>query len=184
MDNLAAFQGLLQTDTVSNPGFNFNCPVAAFKSEQAWGEDAKTFHRLRACGAEVIRVGLYLPCTRFSRQRPKKELNHGHRRTVQPQKEKAAQTHISHPVVYIGQCHTLNPSHPLLLPLSPQLRSLCLRLYFCPANRFLCTVFLDSRYLCSQTIFVLVFLAGFTLFWTTYFSWSQLEGNGGYGDLP
>lgn len=72
MDNLAAFQGLLQTDTVSNPGFNFNCPVAAFKSEQAWGEDAKTFHRLRACGAEVIRVGLYLPCTRFSRQRPKK----------------------------------------------------------------------------------------------------------------
>ena len=31
--------------------------LGAFKTERAWGEDAKTLTRLGACGAEVVTVG-------------------------------------------------------------------------------------------------------------------------------
>ena len=32
-------------------------------------------------------------------------------------------------------------------PLCPHVRSLCLPFYSCPANRFICTIFLDSTYM-------------------------------------
>ena len=38
---------------------------------------------------------------------------------------------------------TLCSSHPLHSHLSPQVCSLCLHLYSCPGNRFICAVFLD-----------------------------------------
>ena len=37
-------------------------------------------------------------------------------------------------------------------------------LYSCPANRFICTIFLDSTYIHWYTIFVLLFLTYFTLY--------------------
>ena len=42
----------------------------------------------------------------------------------------------------------LSDFHFLLPPLCPQVSSLCLHLYFCPANRFISTIFLDSIYMC------------------------------------
>ena len=45
------------------------------------------------------------------------------------------------------------------LPLSrPQIHSLCLCLYSCPANRLIHTIFLDSTYMCYYTIFVILWL--------------------------
>ena len=50
---------------------------------------------------------------------------------------------VSHTVVYKCQCDSqFVPPSPSLL--CPHVRSLCVRLYFCPANRFICTIFLDS----------------------------------------
>ena len=50
---------------------------------------------------------------------------------------------VSHMVVYICQSQSPSSSHPPLPPRpSPHIRSL--RLYSCPANRFICTIFLDS----------------------------------------
>ena len=46
---------------------------------------------------------------------------------------------LSHMVVYICQCYSLNWSHPLFLRLCPQDCPLCLCLYSCPANRFIST---------------------------------------------
>ena len=58
---------------------------------------------------------------------------------------------------------TFSFSHPLLPPLCPQVCSLCLRLYCCPTNRFVSTIFLDySTYMCEYAIFV--FLSYFTLY--------------------
>ena len=51
-------------------------------------------------------------------------------------------------VVYICQCWSLNSSHPLLSPPCLQVCSLHLRLYSCPANRFIGAIFLDSPYIC------------------------------------
>ena len=50
--------------------------------------------------------------------------------------------------MYICQCNFLSSSHPLLPPLCPQVRSPCLRLHFSLVNRFICTVFLDSKCMC------------------------------------
>ena len=40
------------------------------------------------------------------------------------------------------------PLHQQLLLLCPQVPSLCLCLYSCPADRFISTIFLDSIYIC------------------------------------
>ena len=50
-------------------------------------------------------------------------------------------------VVYMFQCCSLSSSHPLLPSLCPQVCSLCLHLYSCPANKFISTTFLDSIYM-------------------------------------
>ena len=62
------------------------------------------------------------------------------------------------------QCYSLNLSHSFLPPLSLQVCFLHLHLYFCPANRFFSTIFLDSMCTHYYTIFVFLFLAYFTLF--------------------
>ena len=49
--------------------------------------------------------------------------------------------------VYICQCYFLNSSPPLLLQLCPNVCSLYSYLYFCHANRFISTIFLDSIYM-------------------------------------
>ena len=47
--------------------------------------------------------------------------------------------------------------------LCPQVHSLRLCLYFCPAPRFIRTIFfLDSIYMCQHTVFVFLFLTYFT----------------------
>ena len=49
-------------------------------------------------------------------------------------------------VMYLFQCYSLKSSHPLLLPLSPKVCSLCLCLLCWPACRIVSTIFLDSIY--------------------------------------
>ena len=65
---------------------------------------------------------------------------------------------------YVCQCYSPNASHPLLPPLCPQVCSLRLHLYSCPANRFISTVFLDSMFMGYYMIFVFLFLTYFTLY--------------------
>ena len=52
------------------------------------------------------------------------------------------------------------PAYPSPSP-CPQVHSLCLCLYSCPAPRFIRT-FLDSIYMCSHMVFVFLFLTYFT----------------------
>ena len=54
---------------------------------------------------------------------------------------------ILHMVMYIFQSYSLKSSHPLLLPLSPKVCSLCLCLLCCSARRIVRTIFLDSIYM-------------------------------------
>ena len=56
-------------------------------------------------------------------------------------------------------------SHLLRPPLCPQVHSLHLCLYSCPANRFISTIFLDSIYMCSVQLLSCVRL--FATPWTT-----------------
>ena len=53
---------------------------------------------------------------------------------------------ILHLLVYICQCYFVASSQPPLPLLCPQVRSLRLHLYSCPATRFISTIFLDSVY--------------------------------------
>ena len=55
----------------------------------------------------------------------------------------------SHPfyIWYICQCYSLTSSQLPLPPLCPQVCSLCLRLYSCPATRFISTVFFYIPYM-------------------------------------
>ena len=75
---------------------------------------------------------------------------------------------------YPHQCIHVNPNHPIHPPTTPiphhfpswcpYVCSLHLCLYFCPANRFICTIFLGSTYMREYTIFVFLFLTSFTLY--------------------
>ena len=56
----------------------------------------------------------------------------------------------------------ISQSVPPFLPPTVSTCLLCLCVYFCPANRFICTIFLDSTYMCCYTIFV--FLTDCTLY--------------------
>ena len=51
---------------------------------------------------------------------------------------------------------TLSSPHPMSI-------SLCLFLHCCPVNKFFRTIFLDSVYVCYNTIFIFLFLTHFTL---------------------
>ena len=44
-------------------------------------------------------------------------------------------------------CYALTSTHPFLPLLCPQVCFLCLRIYCCPVNRFIGTIFLDSIYI-------------------------------------
>ena len=50
-------------------------------------------------------------------------------------------------LMYMFQCYSLKSSHPVLLPLSPKVCSLCLCLLCCPVCRTVDTIFLDSMYM-------------------------------------
>ena len=52
---------------------------------------------------------------------------------------------ILHMVVSECQCYSLNLYHPLLPPVCPRVRSLCLHPQSCPANRFVMTILLLSN---------------------------------------
>ena len=54
---------------------------------------------------------------------------------------------ILHKVMYKFQCYSLYPSHPLFPLLCPQVCPVRLHLYSCPADRFICTIFLYSIYI-------------------------------------
>ena len=59
-------------------------------------------------------------------------------------------------------CYSLLTSHPLPPPPTPapcQVCFLCLFLHCGPENKFICTIFLDSIYMCQYTIFILLFLS-------------------------
>ena len=55
---------------------------------------------------------------------------------------------ISHMIIYMFQCYSLNSSHPLLLPQSPKVCSLHLCLFFYLSYRVIVTIFLNSIYMC------------------------------------
>ena len=57
---------------------------------------------------------------------------------------------VLHVVMYLFQRYSLKSSHPHLLPLSPKLCNLCLRLHCCPACRIVSTIFLNP-YICVNT---------------------------------
>ena len=59
---------------------------------------------------------------------------------------------VLHMAVYIWQSYS-QLFHPLLPPLCPQVHSLCLCLYSCPAERFVCTIF--SRF-CINALLLLL----------------------------
>ena len=53
---------------------------------------------------------------------------------------------ISYTVVYMCQSQSPNSSHSPFSPWCPYVCSLYLCLYFCFADRFICTIFLDSTF--------------------------------------
>ena len=61
---------------------------------------------------------------------------------------------IVHMVMYTLQCYSLKSSHPLLLPLSPEVCSLHPCLLCCLARRIVGTILLDFIYTCEYTVFV------------------------------
>ena len=67
--------------------------------------------------------------------------------------------YMSMPLSHFG------PAYPSPSP-CPQVHSLCLLLYTCPAPRFFRNFFfkLDSIYMCQHTVFVFLFLTDFTLY--------------------
>ena len=67
-----------------------------------------------------------------------------------------------HVALHIRQLQS--PSASLHCPQGPHVRSLCLHLYSCPANGFICIIFLGPIHMCSYTIFVFLFLTYFTLY--------------------
>ena len=71
---------------------------------------------------------------------------------------------ILHMVMNMFQCYSLKSPHPHLLPLSPKVCSLHLCLLCCPLCRIIGTVFLNSIYMNSYTVFVFLFLTFFTLY--------------------
>ena len=68
-----------------------------------------------------------------------------------------------HMAMYMIQCYSPNLSQPLLPWLCPQVCS-SLPLHYYTKNRFISTIFLDSIYMHSYTIFVFLFLTYFTLY--------------------
>ena len=73
-------------------------------------------------------------------------------------------SYLLHTVVYTCQSQFPNSYHPPFPAWCPYTCSLCLCLYFCFANRFLCPTFLDSTYMCSYIIFVFLLLTNFSLY--------------------
>ena len=71
---------------------------------------------------------------------------------------------ISHMIIYMFQCYSLKPSHPLLLPQSPKVCSLYLCLFCCLAYRVIVTIFLNSIYMPYYTVLVFFFLTYFALY--------------------
>ena len=74
---------------------------------------------------------------------------------------------------YTYQCIHVNPNLPVhhttsppatFPPWCPYVCSLHLCLNFCPANWFICTIFLGSTYMRYYTILVFLFLTYFTLY--------------------
>ena len=69
---------------------------------------------------------------------------------------------FTHDSVYVSMLLSqFAPPSPF--PLGPQVCSLCLCLYFCPANRFTGIIFLESTCMCSYIIVVFLFRTYFTL---------------------
>ena len=70
----------------------------------------------------------------------------------------------SYMIVYMIQCHSPKSSHPLPLPLSPNVRYTHLCHFCCLAYRVIIAIFLNSIYMCYYTVLVFFFLAYFTLY--------------------
>ena len=71
---------------------------------------------------------------------------------------------ISHMIIYVFQCHFLKWSRPHLLPQSPKVCSLHLRLFCWLAYGAIVTIFLNSIYIHQNTVLVFFFLIYFTLY--------------------
>ena len=69
-------------------------------------------------------------------------------------------------IVYVYQHYSFNLSPSLLPPLRPQDHALRLCLYSCPANKFISTIFLDSRF-CMYNIWYLFFSFWLTSLWAS-----------------
>ena len=62
--------------------------------------------------------------------------------------------------------HVTLPIHLTLSSPSPcpKVYSLCMFLYCCPLSKFFNTIFLDSVYMCQNTVLIFLFLIHFTLY--------------------
>ena len=59
---------------------------------------------------------------------------------------------VSHLIIYMFRCCSLETSHPRLLPQSPKVCSVHLCLFFCFAYRVIITFFLNSIYMCVSML--------------------------------
>ena len=85
--------------------------------------------------------------------------------------ERLTHTHTHN--IYIGQWHSPSSCPPPL----PSLPCVCLlswRLYFCPATRFICTIFLDSIYI--HLYMILVFHRMSWFFYSIVSIYSEIMG--------
>ena len=124
-------------------GCHFLLQFLKVKSESEASQSCPTLSNPMDCGLPGSSVhGIFqakvlewLPLPRLSQSTSLSSLSH------------TANSHwlsVLHMVVYILLCSSLHLSHPLLPPLCPQLCSLCIHLYCCPANWCISTIFLDS----------------------------------------
>ena len=81
--------------------------------------------------------------------------------------EQLPTSYFIHGSTYICQSYSSNSSHPSLLPAVSTCLFSMSGLYSCPENRFICTIFLDSIYICVNIIFIFLFLINsFTYIYT------------------
>ena len=73
--------------------------------------------------------------------------------SVLPHTSKLHGSSILYTVIYMSQCYSLKLSHPRLLPLSPNVCSLHLCLFCCPACRIVVTMFLFCEW-CKGVIWL------------------------------
>ena len=82
---------------------------------------------------------------------------------------------ISHMVIYMFQCYSLESSHPRLLPQSPKVCSLHLCLFCCLAYKVI--IFLNSTYMHYYTVLVFFFLTSLCIIGSSFIHLIRTDSN-------